>query len=256
MELSEMPSSLPSTTCEFMHNCTVSSGNLGIPVNVSGIYFEDAITSYVNDGTSIYGSKITCWDVSEVTNMDKAFQGSIFFDDPLCWDVSSVTTMIHMFYAANAFNQDISAWDVSNVTSMEFMFSNADAFNQDINMWDVSNVTNMTAMFIYTSAFNQDISAWDVSHVTSMSRMFQGADAFNQDINMWDVTSVTTMQYMFRSSAFNQSLCSWTSNSPQLLSNTTVDDMFLLSSCNNTSTPILNAGTLVDPHDGPFCFTC
>eukprot|EP00978_Attheya_sp_CCMP212_P029137 scaffold102517_cov89-Attheya_sp.AAC.2 len=115
---SEMPSSLPSSTCELAHNCTVCSGNQGIPVNVSGVDFKNAIRSHLNGGTLIYGSKITCWDVSEVTNMDGAFDGLSTFDDPLCWDVSSITTMNQMFYDASAFNQDLSAWDVSNVTAM------------------------------------------------------------------------------------------------------------------------------------------
>eukprot|EP00978_Attheya_sp_CCMP212_P047774 scaffold428964_cov318-Attheya_sp.AAC.1 len=58
---SEMPSSLPSTTCELVHDCTVSSGNRGIPVNVSGVDFKNAIRSHLN-GTLIYGNTITCWD--------------------------------------------------------------------------------------------------------------------------------------------------------------------------------------------------
>eukprot|EP00978_Attheya_sp_CCMP212_P024763 scaffold78413_cov94-Attheya_sp.AAC.1 len=100
---SKIPSSLPSSTCELVHNCTVSSGNQGIPVNVSGFDFKNAIRSHLN-GTLIYGSNITCWDVSEVTNMYEAFNGLNVFDDPLCWDVSSVTTMISMFKSASAFN--------------------------------------------------------------------------------------------------------------------------------------------------------
>eukprot|EP00978_Attheya_sp_CCMP212_P045368 scaffold343550_cov48-Attheya_sp.AAC.2 len=135
-----------------------------------------------------------------------------------------------MFYNAAAFNQDRSAWDVSSVTNMLQMFSNgALAFNQDLSAWDVSSVTTMYMMFFYASAFNQDLSAWDVSSIKSMNRMFRGA------------------------SVFNQNLCSWASKSPQLLS---IGGMFQSSSCNNSSAPVLNSGTPVDPHDGPFCFTC
>eukprot|EP00978_Attheya_sp_CCMP212_P045367 scaffold343550_cov48-Attheya_sp.AAC.1 len=225
-----MPSSLPSPICEFLYSCTVSSGNRGIPVNVSGVDFKNAIRSHLN-GTLIYGygSKITCWDVSEVTNMDEAFNGLNTFHDPLCWDVSSVTTMHQMFYRASIFNQDLSAWDVSRVTNMLQMFLYASAFNQDLSEWDVSNVTIMHSMFYAASVFNQDLSAWDVSSITTMSQMFRGAFAFNQD------------------------LCSWASKSPQLLSS---GGMFLASSCNNSSTPVLNGGTPGVPHDGPFCFTC
>eukprot|EP00978_Attheya_sp_CCMP212_P048070 scaffold469513_cov153-Attheya_sp.AAC.1 len=84
--------------------------------------------------------------------------------------------------------------------------------------------------------------------------MFQSASAFNQDISAWDVSNITTMQQMFYgASVFNQNLCTWAIKSPQLLSSaSSVDDMFLLSSCNNSSTPMLNSGTPGDPHDGPF----
>eukprot|EP00978_Attheya_sp_CCMP212_P001140 scaffold2367_cov59-Attheya_sp.AAC.2 len=251
-----MPSSLPSSTCELVHNCTVSSGNRGIPANVSGVDFKNAIRSHLN-GTLIYGSKITCWDVSEVTNMDEAFTELSTFDDPLCWDVSSVTTMVRMFSSSTtltAFNQDLSTWDVSSVTDMSRMFTRAHAFNQDLSAWDVSSVTTMRSMFLRAHAFNPDLSVWNVSSVTIMTTMFFEASAFNQDISAWDVSSVTNTFEMFRSaSTFNQNLCTWASKSPKLLSSST---MFAFSSCNNSTNPVLKNGTVGDPHDGPFCFTC
>eukprot|EP00978_Attheya_sp_CCMP212_P017643 scaffold47229_cov47-Attheya_sp.AAC.1 len=175
---SDTPSSLSNTTCESLHDCTVSSGNRGIPVTRSGGDFKNVILDYFN-GVLTYGSKLTCWNVSEVTDMDRAFDGLNTFDDPLCWDVSSVTTMSSMFGSARAFNQDLSAWDVSSVTDMQYMLSQA--------------------------------------------------------------------------SDFNQNLCAWASKSPQLA---LVDGMFLSTSCNNSSTPVLKSGTPDAPHDGPFCFTC
>ena len=99
------------------------------------------------------------------------------------WDVSQVTDMSKAFYRKYSFNGDISKWDVSNVTDMNTMFGHA--FNQDISTklvtradgstytaWDVSNVTNMKYMFTYAIAFNQDISSWNVSNVTNMEGMF------------------------------------------------------------------------------------
>eukprot|EP00978_Attheya_sp_CCMP212_P018783 scaffold51871_cov72-Attheya_sp.AAC.1 len=49
---------------ELTANCTVSSGNQGIPVNVSGVDFKNAIRSHLN-GNLFYDSNITCWDVSK-----------------------------------------------------------------------------------------------------------------------------------------------------------------------------------------------
>eukprot|EP00978_Attheya_sp_CCMP212_P027430 scaffold91868_cov91-Attheya_sp.AAC.1 len=117
----------------------------------------------------------------------------------------------------------------------------------------------MGDMFYGASAFNQNLSVWNVSSITDMRSMFRSASVFNQDLGACDVSSVTYMPRMFYgASSFNQNLCSWDSKSPQVLSSaSSVDDMFLLlSSCNNSSTPILNSGTPGDPHDGPFCFTC
>eukprot|EP00978_Attheya_sp_CCMP212_P047719 scaffold424689_cov204-Attheya_sp.AAC.1 len=103
----------------------------------------------------------------------------------------------------------------------------------------------MECMFVSASAFNHDLSVWNVSSITAMSYMFYAASAFNQDLSStWDVSNLTNMTKMFQFEfAFNQNLCSWASKSPQLLLNASVDVMFLWSSCNNSSTPVLNSGT-------------
>jgi surface protein len=150
-------------------------------------------------------------DLSEVTNMQEAFDGASSFNGDLSgWNTSNVTTMYAMFRNASSFNQDISGWNVSNVTLMSVMFSGASAFNQDISGWNVSSVTGMSSMFSGASAFNQDISGWNVSNVTGMGGMFSGASAFNQDISGWNVSKVTSMGSMFSgASSFNQDLANW-----------------------------------------------
>merc|ERR1719335_1088303 len=85
-----------------------------------------------------------------------------------------------MFWAASAFNQDLSRWDTAAVTDMWGMFSgNAGA------------VTDMGAMFSSASAFNHDLSSWNTAAVTDMWGMFSEASAFNQDLSSWDVMAVT-----------------------------------------------------------------
>ncbi|WP_288956425.1 BspA family leucine-rich repeat surface protein [uncultured Polaribacter sp.] len=160
---------------------------------------------------SEYGS-MPDWDVSQVTNMDEAFNLKYEFNaDISSWDVSNVTSMRYMFEETK-FNQDISSWDVSNVKDMTGLFWNSDAFNQDISSWDVSNVTYMGSMFksefYKPSSFNQDISSWDVSNVIDMGRMFRDSK-FNQDISSWDVSNVINMGGMFEASEFNQDISSW-----------------------------------------------
>ena len=119
------------------------------------------------------------------------------------WDVSKVTDMDRAFDGRDVFNVDISNWDVSNVTNMSSMFINATSFNQPLNNWNVSNVTNMFQMFTAASVFNQDLNSWDVSSVTNMSSMFFYATSFNQSLNNWDISSVINMQEMFSYSSLS-----------------------------------------------------
>ena len=72
---------------------------------------------------------IGCWDVSNVTSMENAFNGNAEFNQPIGdWDTSRVTKMNGMFDAAAKFNQPIGQWDISKVTTMWSMFKNAAAF--------------------------------------------------------------------------------------------------------------------------------
>ena len=152
------------------------------------------------------------WDVSNVTNMEAAFEYATSFNQDIGnWDVSNVTDMEYIFADATSFDQDIGSWIISNVTSTRFMFDNATAFNQDISSWDVSNVTTMVSMFQDATSFDQDIGSWDVSNVTIMTAMFNGATSFNQDISSW-VTSNVTFGFisMFSgATSFNQDISSW-----------------------------------------------
>ncbi len=205
--------------------------------------FQDAINECLStnpvDGMctgSQYGA-MPDWDVSQVTNMDRAFQGKSDFNaDISSWDVSNVLTMELMFSGASSFNQDLSSWNVSQVTNMRsmfrdigfnfnsdisswnvgqvtnmaFMFQKAQSFNQDLSSWDISQVQDATNMFREASSFNQDISSWITTNLITTNRMFYSADSFNQDISSWDVSNVTDMQFMFYSAdSFNQDVSTW-----------------------------------------------
>ena len=152
------------------------------------------------------------WDVSNVTNMEAAFDTATSFNQDISgWDVSNVTNIDFMFRDATSFNQDIGSWIVSSVTSTRYVFAGATSFNQDIGSWDVSNVTTVTSMFRDATSFNQNISSWDVSSVEIMAAMFNGATSFNQDIGSW-VTSGVTFGFisMFNgATSFNQDISGW-----------------------------------------------
>eukprot|EP00978_Attheya_sp_CCMP212_P044198 scaffold303839_cov48-Attheya_sp.AAC.1 len=156
---------------------------------------RDAVNKYVKydsddaeEFATTYGWPIDKWDVSNVDDFTKIFQGKESFNEPIgSWNVSHGTKMEGMFFGAETFHQDLSAWDTSIVTEMTGMFYNAISFNKDISAWQTSSVTDMSGMFRKAACFNQDISAWDTSSVTDMSGMFREAACFNQDISAWDM---------------------------------------------------------------------
>ena len=160
-----------------------------------------------------FGLKIGYWDTSNVSSMKYVFSDTSFLGSSLypersigSWDVSNVTDMTGMFYKSD-FNEDISNWDVSNVTGMRFMF-NISEFNQDISNWNISSLEDAHAMF-GSSEFNQDISSWDTSNIRDMSYMFANSE-FNQDISNWNLAKVETTIYMFYNAKdFNQDIGSW-----------------------------------------------
>jgi len=156
---------------------------------------------------------ISDWDVSSVTDMSKLFMDKIEFNDDMsrlfmdkagfnddisCWNVSNVTNMSYMFYGTSGFNRPIGNWNVSNVTDMRSMFMCAHSFNEPIGNWEVSNVTNMAFMFSMADVFNQAIGDWNVSNVTNMKGMFSKALEFNQSITNWNIDRLTDdPQYLY-----------------------------------------------------------
>ena len=85
------------------------------------------------------------WDVSKVTDMDRAFDGrDVFNVDISNWDVSSVTNMSSMFFYATSFNQSLSNWDISSVINMQEMFSysslSTDNYDGVLNSWSQQDV--------------------------------------------------------------------------------------------------------------------
>ena len=114
-------------------------------------YFPNHITTakHMFFNSSIKGSSLSSWDVSNVMNMSGMFSEVNFKNnvDLSSWVTTKVKDMSYMFEGAFNFNQNISGWDVSNVTNMEYMFSSAVAFNQDLSSWDVVNIPTEPSSF-------------------------------------------------------------------------------------------------------------
>ena len=94
------------------------------------------------------------------------------------WDVSRVTDADYMFYAASAFDSDLSDWNTSSTTTMSNMFNGASTFNSNLASWDVSAVTDMKFMFKASSVFNSDLCSWGAMLLKPgvvMGGMFSGS---------------------------------------------------------------------------------
>merc|ERR1712086_907605 len=103
---------------------------------------------------------ISCWKVSQVTDMCDLFRNQSEFNDSLYyWDVRNVVNMSSMFHgmfnSASSFNQSLSAWNVKKVRKMVYMFMNASAFNQDLESWQVSADTDTNSMFYKTPSLKK-----------------------------------------------------------------------------------------------------
>ncbi len=98
--------------------------------------------------------------LSKFSEIAKDFNGDIS-----CWDVSNVTNMSFMFRGEdgyeNVFNQDLNDWNVSNVTNMSWMFAYTKDFNKPLNNWDISKVDSMHHMFFNAKSFDQDLNDWN-----------------------------------------------------------------------------------------------
>ncbi|CAD7955722.1 unnamed protein product [Amoebophrya sp. A120] len=137
------------------------------------------------------------WDVSEVGDLSRLFQGfQGFHADVSGWCTTNVTSLNSCFSWCRLFNCDISDWDVSSVTDMSNTFGWCFKFNQNLDGWDVSSVLTMDGMFSQCEAYNQPMLSWDVSKVEDMSDLFCGCTRFNQDLSTWDTARVKNMSCM------------------------------------------------------------
>ena len=119
------------------------------------------------------------------------------------WCTTRITDFSHLFDGYAHFNESLQGWDVSNAISMDGMFYRAQDFNQDLSLWKTEKVQDMTGMFAHAEAFDQDLSAWDVRSVTSLRATFLGATSFRacKSLLQWDTKSLLDSEMMLLGTA-------------------------------------------------------
>ena len=86
-------------------------------------------------------------DTSRITNMSSLFSGFNQNVDISCWDVSNVRDMNCMFYSCTNFNSDLSRWDVSKVENMVYMFADCINFNCNLSGWNTKSLIFNSEIF-------------------------------------------------------------------------------------------------------------
>ena len=107
--------------------------HLGDPVDVSGIDFADLVTLYLEGDDGKDGGNSTFGNITIGNSTD--FDAYLIYGDIQCWDVSEVTDMSRAFAFQDEFNTALGWWDVASVTDMSNMFLEASSFNHNLNQW-------------------------------------------------------------------------------------------------------------------------
>lgn len=170
------------------HNASIPlSGCPGGQLILNNITIYQAVNemgknpSYPGNYLKYSGHHITCWDVSQVTDMSFLFSPSTA---PVATDRRTYDdTTITFLQSENINDIDFTNWDTSKVTSMESMFQEATNFNEEsINSFNLSNINYLEGMFQATDLFNKDITTMldSIPHDRDiyMRNMFKDAKAF------------------------------------------------------------------------------
>ena len=140
---------------------------------------------------NLFNSSLSNWDTSNVSTIQETFKDVVFNQPLVnqqvtvgtgatartynAWDVSNVTNMYRAFRDNNSFNQDLSSWDIntSGSVNMKEMFYSADSFDQDLSNWTVTNVNNfqnfMSGVTLSTTNYDAILTAWDGQGTMSYS---------------------------------------------------------------------------------------
>lgn len=193
------------------------------------------ISQYKNKNNVRY---VKMLDTSQVTSMNREFEGCTSLTSIPTLDTSKVDSMIYMFYNCSSLIS-IPTLDTSKVTSMISMFRGCTSL-ATIPALDTSQVTSLYQMF-YDCTNLASIPALDTSKVTKMSYMFGYCNSLTS-IPALNTSQVTEMGSMFSGCTGLTSIpaldTSKVTNMSQMFygsTNLTSIESIDFSSCTNTS---------------------
>lgn len=207
-------------------------------------YVMNSNSSYMFSGLSILGFDYSKLDFSNVTNLDRAFNGRRFSEniDLSNADVSKVTSMEGTFASSTFSSLNLNNWKALSINNMLYLFqsSNIDTLKMDntkfvispsdsdsgmksafyelvvnngsldLNNWDVSKVTDLEDTFYKATIPNLNISNWDVSNVLNMHETFGYINTNELILNNWNTSKVTIAWNLFQYSTINKiDLSNW-----------------------------------------------
>lgn len=125
---------------------------------------------------------VSKWDVCNVTDMNRAFQG--------------------IGYNNNSYLCGFDDWNVSKVKYFNAMFKHCrnTIIDCDFKKWNTSSAVNMNDMFSFCKIITTlNLSNWNVSNVTIMKQMFYNSYNLKSvgDLSKWNAPKCTNARFMF-----------------------------------------------------------
>lgn len=188
-----------SSMFRFLTNCEY--------IDAEGLDTSNATSMfYMFEGSNMSEVKLSNWDTSKVTNMERMFQNCRKLEelDLSNFNTSSVKTtgMTVMFWnCPNLKKLNIGNFDTSQVTNLYYMFNGCKSLEElDLSKWDTSRVVNMGSMFCGCNNLKKlNLNNWNTSAVTTMNDMFLNCTSLKSlDLSSFDISNVTSVNYMFR----------------------------------------------------------
>ncbi len=68
------------------------------------------------NGAEKFNQSVSGWSIKGATSLKATFAGAKKFNQPVPWDVSKIDNMVHTFFHATEFDQDLSGWKIDDLT--------------------------------------------------------------------------------------------------------------------------------------------